>query len=41
MLIVTCFEIVSGLKIDMKKSEIILVREVEDVDRVLLFLVAK
>ena len=40
MLIVTCFEIVSGLKIDMKKSEIILVREVEDVDRVL-FLVAK
>ena len=40
MLIVTCFEIVSGLKINMKKIEIILVREVEDVDRVL-FLVAK
>ena len=40
MLIVTCFEIVSGLKINMKKSEIILVRDVEDVDRVL-FLVAK
>ena len=28
-----CFEVVSGLKINLQKSEIILVGEVEDVDR--------
>ena len=33
MIVVTCFELVLDLKINMQKSEIILVGEMEDVDR--------